>query len=68
MNLSLEYGLRSVIASHPNPQMLSLAWGMTLAGAADAHAAQEGLAFNSAMQQAMRSLTNVVALDRIEPN
>lgn len=41
---------------------------MTLAGAADAHAAQEGLAFNSAMQQAMRSLTNVVALDRIEPN
>ncbi len=24
---ALEYGLRAVIASHPNPQVLSLAWG-----------------------------------------
>lgn len=55
---ALEYGLRAVIASHPTPQLLSLAWGMTLAGAADAHAGEEGFAFNGAMQQAMRDLTS----------
>ncbi|MBM9913883.1 MULTISPECIES: hypothetical protein [Stenotrophomonas] len=59
---ALEYGLRAVIASHPNPQVLSLAWGMTLAGAADAHAGEEGFAFNGAMQQAMRNLTREVVV------
>ncbi|OWQ74528.1 hypothetical protein CEE63_10270 [Stenotrophomonas maltophilia] len=55
---ALEYGLRAVMASHPNPQVLSLAWAMALAGAADAHAGEEGFSFNGAMQRAMRDLTS----------
>ncbi|MBK0024660.1 hypothetical protein IAE57_00650 [Stenotrophomonas sp. S48] len=55
---ALEYGMRAVIASHPNPQVFSLAWGMALAGASDAHAGEEGFPFTGAIQQAMRDLTS----------
>ncbi|TFZ44644.1 hypothetical protein E5C33_13430 [Stenotrophomonas maltophilia] len=60
---ALEYGLRTIIASHPNPQVLSLAWGMTLAGASDAHAGEDGFVFTKALQQAMRDLTSEVVID-----
>jgi len=59
---AFEYRLRAVIASHPNPQVLSLAWGMTLAGAADVHAGEDGFTFTGAMQQAMRDLTREVVV------
>jgi hypothetical protein len=64
---ALEYGLRTVIASHPNPQVFSLAWEMALAGASDAHAGEDGYVFTNAMQQALCALTAEVSVDVVAP-
>lgn len=64
---ALEYGLRAVIASHPNPQILSPVWGMTLAGASDVHAGKEGYVFTSAIQQALSALTTELRADAVAP-
>ncbi|KRG47054.1 hypothetical protein [Stenotrophomonas geniculata] len=64
---ALEYGLRAVIASHPNPQVFSQAWGMTLAGASDAHAGRDGYVFTSAIQQALCALTAEARADAVAP-
>lgn len=64
---ALEYGLRTIIASHPSPQRLPVAWNMALAGVADAHAGHQTLTYNTALQQGLRALTqqfNALGLGR----
>lgn len=54
---ALEYGLLTIIASHPSPQLLPVAWSMALAGVADAHAGHQTLTYNAALQQGLQALT-----------
>lgn len=54
---ALEYGLRTIIASHPSPHLLPVAWNMALAGVADAHAGHQTLTYNTALQQGLQALT-----------
>ncbi|HEL3174457.1 hypothetical protein [Stenotrophomonas maltophilia] len=57
---AMEYGIRTLIATHPNAKALSLSWEHTLVAAADSHFGRGGCVFTAGIQQAMRTLTGQV--------
>lgn len=50
---ALEYGLRTLMVTHPAPDRLESAWKHLLPGIADTHAAADNAMFTAAFQQAL---------------
>jgi len=50
---ALEYGLRTLMVTHPTPSRLDIAWRHLLPKIADTHAAADSAIFTSAFQQAL---------------
>ncbi|MRI44829.1 hypothetical protein D5301_21750 [Stenotrophomonas sp. MH181796] len=53
----LEYGIRALIAAHPEPKTFGLTWELALVAAAETHLGNDGPVFTAAIQQALRTLT-----------
>lgn len=56
----IEYGLRILVATHPDPAKLHLSWEHALVGAAQAHLGRDGQMFTAGIQQALRTLTGQI--------
>ena len=54
---ALEYGVRALIITHPDPKNLHGSWSALLPGIADVHAGNGSAIFSAAFQQALALLT-----------
>ena len=57
---ALEYGVRTLIITHPYPDLLSRAWASILPGITEAHGPEGGWIFNAAFQQLLSVLTQQI--------